>query len=408
LSLLQSSVFNFGSKFLRDHAGRMIKDPEIALVELVANSWDAGATEVHITWPENEGGTFIIKDNGEGMTEADFLRIWYTISYNRIDEQGREVIFQVDGITRTRLAYGKNGKGRNSVFCFDNKYTVKTWRDGKYSLFDVSRSSKVPYDVNLVNSGEKPGSGTEIKCTVDKNYISEEKVKTLIGSKFFTDPDFKVYVNDSQIEMIDLRDNIDITKCDVCPEESPVEIIQLDSKKVGRTSHQHGIAWWVQNRLVISSTWEKYLDRRTNPAKRFTIIIKADLLEDYVNPGWTGFEDHPKVKEVTKKVDDCIHELIKDLLKESRHEIKLKVVQEHSDEIRQLSVISRDEVGNFIDTVQENCLGITYTHLSKLTEILTNMYLSERGYELVYQISQLSPDELDDLGTILEKWKKSS
>ena len=34
--------FSFGPKFLQDHAGHIMTDPRIALVELVANSYDAG------------------------------------------------------------------------------------------------------------------------------------------------------------------------------------------------------------------------------------------------------------------------------------------------------------------------------------------------------------------------------
>ena len=45
--------FSFGPKFLQDHAGHIMTDPRIALVELVANSYDAGAPLVEITWPKH-------------------------------------------------------------------------------------------------------------------------------------------------------------------------------------------------------------------------------------------------------------------------------------------------------------------------------------------------------------------
>ncbi|WP_409994916.1 ATP-binding protein [Chitinophaga pinensis] len=32
-------------------------------MELVANAWDAGATEVNIEWPESDGQKFSIADN---------------------------------------------------------------------------------------------------------------------------------------------------------------------------------------------------------------------------------------------------------------------------------------------------------------------------------------------------------
>ena len=66
----------FGDSFLDDHAGRIISDPYIAIVELVANCWDAGARVVNITWPEGINGLFQIIDDGTGMKRDEFIGIW--------------------------------------------------------------------------------------------------------------------------------------------------------------------------------------------------------------------------------------------------------------------------------------------------------------------------------------------
>jgi Histidine kinase-, DNA gyrase B-, and HSP90-like ATPase len=51
---------------------------------------DAWATEVDIVWPERgDGAEFYIRDNGKGMTEAQFRRRWMTIDYNRLNEEGK-------------------------------------------------------------------------------------------------------------------------------------------------------------------------------------------------------------------------------------------------------------------------------------------------------------------------------
>jgi len=61
----------FGDAFFQDYAGKLVADTNVALVELVANCWDAGAKRVDITWPENNGGYFEITDDGHGMTKDD-------------------------------------------------------------------------------------------------------------------------------------------------------------------------------------------------------------------------------------------------------------------------------------------------------------------------------------------------
>lgn len=68
-NLFGDKPVRFGPGFLREHAGRIMSDPRIALVELVSNSYDAGATSVRVTWPPT-GGELRIEDDGHGMTAA--------------------------------------------------------------------------------------------------------------------------------------------------------------------------------------------------------------------------------------------------------------------------------------------------------------------------------------------------
>ena len=63
----------FAPRFLEKFVGKSILyGPKTAIMELIANDWDAGATKVDIYWPKAEGGfTFSIADNGTGMTEQE-------------------------------------------------------------------------------------------------------------------------------------------------------------------------------------------------------------------------------------------------------------------------------------------------------------------------------------------------
>jgi len=45
----------FGATFLADHAGQLMQDGRLALTELVANAYDAGASSVRIKWPVGNG-----------------------------------------------------------------------------------------------------------------------------------------------------------------------------------------------------------------------------------------------------------------------------------------------------------------------------------------------------------------
>ena len=79
----------FGATFLADHAGQLMQDGRLALTELVANAYDAGASSVRITWPSETGEEFSIEDDGTGMTAEEFSARWRKLGYNRQIEQGK-------------------------------------------------------------------------------------------------------------------------------------------------------------------------------------------------------------------------------------------------------------------------------------------------------------------------------
>lgn len=91
--LIQGSFFE--EDYLIRTLGDLANSPDIALTELVANAWDAGATEVEITIPYEIFAEIIVKDNGTGLTPEQFRKRWMTLGYNRLKHQGEQVEFIV-------------------------------------------------------------------------------------------------------------------------------------------------------------------------------------------------------------------------------------------------------------------------------------------------------------------------
>ncbi len=113
------TVLFYEDRFWEQYVGtKLVSDPVIAIVELVANAWDAGAKKVEIEWPEESGDTLQIVDDGEGMTKLEFYRRWGGMSYDRIKYQGATVEVSFGNTVRTRRVFGKNGIGRFAGFCF--------------------------------------------------------------------------------------------------------------------------------------------------------------------------------------------------------------------------------------------------------------------------------------------------
>lgn len=69
-SVIQGSLFEDG--YLVRTLGTLATNPDVALTELVANAWDAGANRVDVFIPDEHGQELIIKDDGTGLTREQF------------------------------------------------------------------------------------------------------------------------------------------------------------------------------------------------------------------------------------------------------------------------------------------------------------------------------------------------
>lgn len=78
--------FSSDSQLLSELGERLIGSPDIALAELIKNAYDADATRCNI-WLEDNQSTLIVKDDGHGMAEQEFLEFWMTVATsNRTDQ----------------------------------------------------------------------------------------------------------------------------------------------------------------------------------------------------------------------------------------------------------------------------------------------------------------------------------
>ncbi len=79
----------YDQRFIEDYLGKgMSSDVITAIVELIANTWDAGAKRVKIEWPTDENDRFSVTDDGHGLTASEFAQRWTRLSYNRQHGQG--------------------------------------------------------------------------------------------------------------------------------------------------------------------------------------------------------------------------------------------------------------------------------------------------------------------------------
>lgn len=406
----QNSGFQ-GSLFEEDYLirtlGTLVHSPEIALTELVANAWDAGATTVDIFIPEDYDQKLIIEDNGTGLTEKQFKERWMKLGYNRIKHQGKNVIFppNVDG---KRLAYGRNGVGRHGLLCFDKEYTVITNAEGNKSTFVITTQDEThPFVIKESYFDKSDSFGTRLEVIVTKNLPNPDKILQIISARFLHDPKFIVSINRQTVQLEQHSGLIDTTEIDI---EENIKLIAhfIDSQKSARSTLYQGIAFWQSNRLVGEPSWilgnEIFIDGRTKFAKRYTVVIQTNDLAEYIYEDWTGFKKVETMEKVYKKVFDYVNKMFAEIAKDTIEETKQQIKSDFHSELSQLTPLAKYEVNEAIESITIAHPTAKPESISIAVEAIINLEKTRTGKELLVRLSKLSEDDINGLNTLLENW----
>ena len=180
------------------------------LSEVVANSWDADASEVHI---KIESDKITITDNGHGMTLDDINKKYLTVGYERRnDDEGQTAKYN-------RSIMGRKGIGKLSLFSIANIVEVQTVKgDEKHGFVmsvekikaKISVKDGSPYypDPLLDDQITLDKDGTQIVLTGLRKQVSQaaSALKKRLARRFSiigTEYNFTVSVNEDAVQITD-------------------------------------------------------------------------------------------------------------------------------------------------------------------------------------------------------------
>jgi Histidine kinase-, DNA gyrase B-, and HSP90-like ATPase len=115
-----------------EHLGmNLYSNVPAVLSEIVANAWDADATEVVVN-VDRDNHIVEISDNGVGMSREDVVKRFLTVGYRRRAHQG-------DVTQKGRRPMGRKGIGKLSSFSIAKKVTVFTIKGDERTAFCMDR-----------------------------------------------------------------------------------------------------------------------------------------------------------------------------------------------------------------------------------------------------------------------------
>lgn len=398
----------FEKDYILRSLGKIVTDPAVALTELVANAWDAGASHVSIFIPDSANQMLYVEDNGNGMTEDEFQKRWMTLRYDKLKDQGKQVIFPEDG-HKPRIAFGRNGVGRHGLFCFADEYKVSTWRDGVKHIFTLQPNVETqPFAVVDKQEEACEGHGTRLEVIVDRHCPNVDRIREIISARFLHDPEFVIEVNNKILQLEDLCGGADVEEISVPDTGIHLKAYFIDTTKSSRKSIFHGVAIWQSGRLVGNPSWtlgdNAILDGRTALAKRYTVIVTSEDLSDYIKEDWSGFIESDVINNMYEKIEEFVDEQIKkyadSILENASENFDTEVRQQ----LVKVNPLARVEMKETVLEVVKESPKVKQESINLAMKTLIKFQQSQSGVELLEKILRFDESDIEGMNAILDKW----
>jgi len=214
----QNKPFQFEiSLSVLNHLGRgLYRSFATVVAEAVSNSWDAEATEVHITIEKDR---LTVEDNGKGMNAADFQGKFLFVGYSRREDESNK---------SKRNVIGRKGIGKLAMLSISEKVTILSKKDGQEITggkinnpeLDKKIDDKGKYSLEALLDEEKrelfnerKKSGTKIIFEKFKTKLNNEDIiRKYLATQFnfifsLKKGDiFNIIVNDKKVTQDDLKE----------------------------------------------------------------------------------------------------------------------------------------------------------------------------------------------------------
>lgn len=279
---------------LKNILGRdLITSPDIAILELVKNSYDAHATKVEITFDDDY---LCIADNGKGMSKNDLIDKWLFVAYSAKSDGTEDKSYR----SKFKRHYaGAKGIGRMSCdrLARNLKLTTCSSEENKteilyvdWSVFEIDKQTEfdtinIPHetlDTTPCFPLEKETgtilefSGLHVSWSRDDILRLKKSLEKMINPFSGTDDDFQIEIIAPKMKEKDLATDSPHEKVNGVVENSIADILKLKTTQIESRIENGTIYTTLSDRGIKMYEIEE-------PNTRFSTLITASVSLFYLN-----------------------------------------------------------------------------------------------------------------------------
>ena len=382
--------------------GETYRSSELAIKELVDNSWDADADNVWITLPAVVSGEpIVVRDNGSGMTEQEVRSEYLSVARDRTSTKGEFTSHY------KRSVKGRRGIGKFAGLMIADHMTLQTCARGRSTRLEIPRNAlataardleKVPLPIRSVEC-EKLAKGTTISLdnlNQRLTFPDEERLKELLVLEYGREEHFAIWVNDGQVTVDDIPGQ-QYQYETVLPYAGPVRLFFKVSPERKPLRH-HGIAIRVGSKIVGRPRLFGLDDDPDVPKstlKRLYGEVIADKLIDEVTADWAAIVENSKgYAELEAFVRPLLKEQLQRTFRQEFAAQHARVQREINRRLSQLPENRRQYAKKAIERIMQQFYGEKEERIQSIVNVVLDALEHDEYWQVLREIERTSKSEV--------------
>ncbi|MEM7371710.1 MAG: ATP-binding protein, partial [Bacteroidota bacterium] len=372
--------------------GENYRSTELAIKELIDNSYDADAENVWVTLPKPlTDDPIVIRDDGTGMTESEVRNEYLNIASSRVSRKGERTRL------KNRLVKGRKGIGKFAGLMVASLMELHTRTRGKETQLKILRDEliKARNDLEQINlpvaitEVDEHISGTEIILRgINQNFTfpNADKLKRLLILEYGRMGDFRIYVDGELIDIEDIPG--DIFEEDISLSNGDVAKLRYTISDGKSSLKQSGLAFRVGGKIVGSPQFFGLEETDDIPQKLLRRVygeIIADSLEADVTADWGSIIANSKLlHELKDKVRPVLEESFGNVYQREVDAAKVRLRRRINGSMDRIPTYKKEQAHVIMEKVIRKFFGESETRQVAVFSLLLDAF-QQNDYSPVMQ-----------------------